>query len=269
MKNKKILGIIIILSLILILFGLSQGRKNITEDDNIETVDENIQTEVEDENKEPTQENTFTEAEVVKVIDGDTVHVIIDGEKHRLRFVLLDAPEINHPVHGVEFYGIEATEYTREQLLGKTVYLEQDVSKTDKHGRLLAYVWLERPKTNEPTEEELAKYCFNSLLIENGYAELKEYPPDLKYLEFFKTRDKNARENKLGIYSDDQEMITEKPEEQETVADTTQGKIKGNKRSKVYHCPGQKDYDNISEKNVIYFETEEEAKDAGYKKAPQ
>lgn len=52
-----------------------------------------------------------------------------------------------------------------------------------------------------------------------------------------------------------------------TPASTGQGIIKGNKNSKIYHLPGQKDYDKISPKNVVYFNSEAEAQAAGYRVA--
>jgi len=52
-----------------------------------------------------------------------------------------------------------------------------------------------------------------------------------------------------------------------TPASTGQGIIKGNKKSRIYHLPGQKDYDNISPRNVVYFNSEAEAQAAGYRVA--
>ena len=52
-----------------------------------------------------------------------------------------------------------------------------------------------------------------------------------------------------------------------TPASTGQGIIKGNKNSKIYHLPGQKDYDKINPKNVVYFNSEAEAQAAGYRVA--
>lgn len=49
-----------------------------------------------------------------------------------------------------------------------------------------------------------------------------------------------------------------------------QGEIRGNKRSKIYHCPGQRAYDEMEDsKNLIVFDSEEEAIAAGYRKAKQ
>lgn len=44
--------------------------------------------------------------------------------------------------------------------------------------------------------------------------------------------------------------------------------ICGNSRSKVYHCPGQRDYEKMkSSKYLVKFQSEQEAQDAGYRKA--
>jgi methylphosphotriester-DNA--protein-cysteine methyltransferase len=42
-------------------------------------------------------------------------------------------------------------------------------------------------------------------------------------------------------------------------------KIKGNKATKIYHLPGCPDYDSVSAANVVTFDTEQEARKAGYK----
>jgi len=48
-----------------------------------------------------------------------------------------------------------------------------------------------------------------------------------------------------------------------------QGKIIGNKNSMIYHIPGGASYDRISEQNRIYFNSEQEAQNAGYRKSKQ
>lgn len=46
------------------------------------------------------------------------------------------------------------------------------------------------------------------------------------------------------------------------------GVIRGNSRSKVYHCPGQKAYEDMADsKYLVTFQNEQEAIDAGYRKA--
>ena len=44
--------------------------------------------------------------------------------------------------------------------------------------------------------------------------------------------------------------------------------IRGNKKSKIYHCPGQADYDTMEDSpNLVLFYSEKEAQEAGYRKA--
>jgi len=50
--------------------------------------------------------------------------------------------------------------------------------------------------------------------------------------------------------------------------ETTQQEIRGNRRSKIYHCPGQTAYEDMAHsKQLVRFKTEQEAIDAGYRKA--
>lgn len=51
-------------------------------------------------------------------------------------------------------------------------------------------------------------------------------------------------------------------------AETSEGDIRGNSRSKIYHCPGQAAYEEMADsKYLVIFETEQEAQEAGYRKA--
>ncbi|MBU2535160.1 MAG: thermonuclease family protein [Chloroflexi bacterium] len=103
----------------------------------------------------------LTEATVVRVIDGDTIEVDIGGRLYKVRYSGIDTPEVGQP--GAE----EATAFNAQLVSGKTVYLEKDVSETDRYGRLLRYVW---------TEEGMV----NAILVANGYAQVSTYPPDVK-----------------------------------------------------------------------------------------
>ncbi len=72
---------------------------------------------------------------------------------------------------------------------------------------------------------------------------------------------------------------TDGMDEQKTVApnaDSTDGtdqkteqvEIRGNKKSKIYHCPGQASYDEMADSdNLVVFHSEQEALDAGYRRA--
>ncbi|MGF6376757.1 DNA-entry nuclease [Clostridiales Family XIII bacterium PM5-7] len=77
--------------------------------------------------------------------------------------------------------------------------------------------------------------------------------------------------NQPGVTIDyatgDNRLSGEAPKEEQN-ASVTDTEIRGNRRSKIYHCPGQRAYEEMADSNnLIVFETEQEAKDAGYRKA--
>ncbi|SFE84840.1 thermonuclease family protein [Peptostreptococcus sp. D1] len=219
----------------------------------------------------PVVSNHFDEAKVVRVIDGDTIHISINGQTHKLRLIGVDTPETVHPNKPVEFYGKEASDFTKNSLADKTIYLQKDVSETDKYGRLLRYVWLERPSSDDPIEDEVVTKMYNAILVKNGYAHAYTYQPDSKYSTIFARLQHTARENNIGLWSNAQIEEQPKSPDNNTTnynADTTEnGKIKGNRKSMKYHVPGGMSYNKISEDNVVYFDTEQEAIDAGYIRA--
>lgn len=56
--------------------------------------------------------------------------------------------------------------------------------------------------------------------------------------------------------------------EQGEILSEMQGEIRGNSKSKIYHCPGQADYEEMeNSKYLVIFQTEQEAIEAGYRKA--
>jgi micrococcal nuclease len=75
-------------------------------------------------------------AEVVDVIDGDTIDVRIDGREERVRYYGIDTPE-----RGDRCYR-EATD-RNEVLAGARVLLLPDARERDRSGRLLRYVFAE------------------------------------------------------------------------------------------------------------------------------
>jgi len=125
---------------------------------------------------------------VVRVIDGDTIEVIIDGKAYKVRYIGIDTPETVAPGRPVEWMGKEAYEANKAMVEGKTVYLEKDVSETDRYGRLLRYVFLEDGT------------FVNAELVRLGYAQVSTYPPDVKYQELFLRMQQEAREANRGLW---------------------------------------------------------------------
>ena len=91
------------------------------------------------------------EAQVVRVIDGDTLDVLIAGTKHRVRLFGVDTPE-----RGERCYE-EATKRTR-QLSGDVVRIESGPRAEDRYGRLLFYLYT---RTGE---------SIDAILIQEGLA---------------------------------------------------------------------------------------------------
>lgn len=73
-------------------------------------------------------------ANVVNVVDGDTIKVELDNQKYTVRLVGVDTPESVHPNKEKNTKeGKIASDYTKNRLTGKNVYLQKDVSGTDKY----------------------------------------------------------------------------------------------------------------------------------------
>lgn len=215
--------------------------------------------------EEDIEEDIYEKVKVKRVVDGDTIEVILNGEEKTVRLIGVNTPETKHPKKGVEFYGKEASAFTKSSLEGKTVYLEKDKSDTDKYGRLLRFVWIKKPTHNPPTSQEVENDMFNAILVKDGYAKAMAYGKDLGYQENFQKLQDDAVSKTLGLWQDKENIESlNKNNEKES---SEQNKIKGNKNSKVYHLKGQQGYDKISDENVVYFDTEQDAINAGYRKA--
>lgn len=128
--------------------------------------------------------------EVIKVVDGDTIQIKYNGKKERLRLIGIDTPESVHPDETKNTEnGKIASDYTKSLLEGKSISLEFDVEERDQYGRLLAYVYLNGEMINKK-------------LIADGYAQLETVPPNVKYVEEFRALLKEAKEAKIGLWSD-------------------------------------------------------------------
>lgn len=130
-----------------------------------------------------------TKCEVIRVVDGDTIVVKYNGNEERIRLIGVDTPESVHPNENKNTQeGVKISDYTKERLTGKIVELELDVEERDKYGRILAYVYIDGE-------------MYNKELLELGYAKLATYPPNVKYVEEFTKIQKEARKNKVGLWS--------------------------------------------------------------------
>ncbi len=132
--------------------------------------------------------NALPEARIVRVNDGDTVVLRMEGKNYRTRLIGIDAPEM-----GQEPWGKKAKKHLRELIKesGGVVRVETDVTKYDKYDRLLAYLWVDE------------KTMLNELMLRHGYAVLFTIQPNSKQVDRLKKAQHEAREKRLGIWGAD------------------------------------------------------------------
>jgi len=72
---------------------------------------------------------SYAQTHIVKrVIDGDTIQ-LSNGE--RVRLIGVETPETKHPKKPVEYFGKEASAFTKRMVEGKMVRLEYDWQRKD------------------------------------------------------------------------------------------------------------------------------------------
>jgi len=125
------------------------------------------------------------------VVDGDTIHVNVNGQKLKIRLIGIDTPEVVDPRKPVQCFGREASAQAKTILGGQSVYLETDPSQDsiDKYGRTLAYVWTELGR------------LFNLDMIADGYANEYTYYLPYRYQQEFKAAENDARTHDRGLWS--------------------------------------------------------------------
>ena len=126
---------------------------------------------------------------VRRVVDGDT---LVLENKERVRLIGVDTPETKHPRKPVEYYGKEATAFTKRKVQGKPVRLEFDqanahIGHKDKYKRTLAYVFLEDGT------------FLNAEIVKQGYGFAYTRFPFI-YLEEFRRYEREAREQGRGLW---------------------------------------------------------------------
>lgn len=128
---------------------------------------------------------------IQSVTDGDTITVVVQGKREKVRLIGVDTPETVDPRRPVGCYGKEASEFTKSQLpKGTEVRLVLDAEPRDRYGRLLAYVY--RASDEVFINAELAKH---------GYAQPLTIPPNVAHADEFARLSAEARENNRGLWA--------------------------------------------------------------------
>ena len=129
---------------------------------------------------------------VVRVVDGDTVHVRVGERVEKVRYIGINTPETNHPTRGEEPGGRAATAVNSRLVRDRTVRLEPDVQLRDHYGRLLAYVWVNGAG---------GELMVNAELVRLGYAQVMTVPPNVRHADLFRKLQADAREQRRGLWA--------------------------------------------------------------------
>jgi micrococcal nuclease len=168
------------------------------------------------------------------VNDGDTI-VLADGRQ--VRYIGINAPEIDHVNKKAELFGYEAKTYNTTLVLSKTVRLEFDKQTHDHYGRTLAYVF-----SNDGV-------FVNNAMIEKGYAYCLSRRPNIKYDRVLLQSQRDAMSANRGMWRNWKDK---------------KRRYWGNRKSKRFHyttCPFGK---KIPRENKIVFFCMHDAFWAGY-----
>lgn len=129
-------------------------------------------------------------ATVIRVVDGDTIRVRIQGTDEPVRLIGIDTPE-THGRGGLrECFGAEATARLQALLpAGTTVRLVRDVEARDRYDRLLAYVY----RADDGLFVNLA-------MAKEGFADTLTYPPNIAHADEFVAAVGTARARQRGLW---------------------------------------------------------------------
>lgn len=194
-----------------------------------------------------------TRVRIVKVTDGDTIRVRINGRSTPVRLIGLNAPEINPR----QCYGTQATTRMKTLTRGGTVYLKSDRTQgnKDKYGRLLRHVYTTRGTSIAQN------------MISGGYAREYTYKRAYAGRTAHLRAQSQAKSAKRGLWRSCVAAPKPKPKT------TSSCKIKGNissSRERIYHVPGGRYYTVTKidlSKGERWFCTETQARNAGWRKS--
>ena len=172
---------------------------------------------------------------VKHVFDGDTI-LLQNNEK--VRYLGIDAPEIDHEGGKSEFMALDSRKFNRQAVARSAVRLQFDEEKRDRYGRILAYVFLENGE------------MLNALLVRRGLAHVLFTNGHIRYEGHLLRCQRQAMMEKLGIWS--------RP------FNGNEKYYVGNRKSYRFHRPGCNFAANTSPKNSVRLTSRYDAFWQGY-----
>jgi micrococcal nuclease len=125
----------------------------------------------------------------VKVVDGDTIHVLVGGRREKVRYIGVDTPETHHPTKPVQCFGRAASAFNARLVGGQRVRLVRDVEERDRFGRLLAYVYRAGDSL-----------FVNERLVRDGYARTLTIRPNTHFASRFSVLQNVAKSARRGLW---------------------------------------------------------------------
>jgi micrococcal nuclease len=132
--------------------------------------------------------------QVVQVVDGDTIKVMLNGEKVTVRLANINTPESVDPRREVECLGKEAGEHLTFLSANQSVRLLPDETQSpkDRYGRLIRFAQLADGRD------------LGLLMIEAGFAHSTPYGRgEHKYYSQYETAQRQAESQKKGLWADE------------------------------------------------------------------
>ena len=126
----------------------------------------------------------YEEAIVLEVIDGDTI-LLEDGRV--IRYIGIDAPEINSPYTEEECFGPEATVLNAAFVEGQTVELSKGLDDKDQYDRYLRYVYVDG-------------IFINAQMISEGAAYASRYGPEKRFHQVFTQLEQYSKLKNRGMW---------------------------------------------------------------------
>jgi micrococcal nuclease len=134
--------------------------------------------------------SSSSSARVVRVVDGDTIHVQVDGREETVRYIGVDTPESVKPGAPVQCFATRASAFNARLVAGEHVRLVPDAEARDRYGRLLAYVYRARDGL-----------FVNAALVRRGYAVALTIPPNVAHADELRGLAAAARRKGRGLWS--------------------------------------------------------------------
>jgi micrococcal nuclease len=209
------------------------------------------------------------DATVVKVVDGDTLDVLVSGRKKRVRLIGVDTSELHESDKlirdakrsecseaDLQGLGADAARFVQRMITpGDSIRLEYGPQRYDDYKRTLAFVWLPDGR------------LLNELLICEGYAQARlHYVTHADYRTRFQQCSQQAQAASKGLWAAGCWATTHGAQPTAPQSPSA-GEVRGNRKSRIYHLPTCPHYNRMHSANIVGFATEAEAQEAGYRKA--